>query len=305
MDLKFLTDSLPFNAQRIGREEEIVNQQRQAQAVQMLQEARLKAEMQPLDMDLKRAQAGYQRSLAEEAMQRAKTSSQDRYAGQVAKKQESDELLATRSNRARIEAILNAAKKDRSLDTGPMLDEIVPSLPSDVRSILRPSPNTNMYDDESLQTALRVLGERDPEVAKNLRNEMSVQGRYSVAEMQQERANDRKKWDLELQEKRLKQQESLKKSMANVEQQMLMDKAAYKKSPTPETKKAYEESYSDWMKKQIAVQAWRMQNDPDMGSMGIDTLGNIPTTPPDLDTGDTLPEEKPDPLGIRAKKGTK
>jgi hypothetical protein len=58
---QFVSSMFPNNVEVRTREADIQNQARTAQAVQMLQEARLKAEMQPYDIESKQADAAWNR----------------------------------------------------------------------------------------------------------------------------------------------------------------------------------------------------------------------------------------------------
>ena len=58
---QFVSSMFPTNVEVRTREADIQNQARTAQAVQMLQEARLKAEMQPYDIESKQADAAWNR----------------------------------------------------------------------------------------------------------------------------------------------------------------------------------------------------------------------------------------------------
>lgn len=58
----------PFIAEMQGREQEILNQQRVAQAQSMLEEARMKAEMQPYEIQSKQAAAAYNNAMAKKML---------------------------------------------------------------------------------------------------------------------------------------------------------------------------------------------------------------------------------------------
>lgn len=166
----------PFMAEQSAYNNEIQNKVRQAQAQQMIQEAIQKQQMLPFDMESKSANSEYMRAMAEKMRRDATQDNEMKYADKIAKSNAAKQLQQDRQSRTMLEGVLNAARSDRGLDTGPMLDNLMEKLPEDVRSILRPSPKVNMYTDNAMETAIRLLQERDPEAAKTLRTSIQQTG---------------------------------------------------------------------------------------------------------------------------------
>lgn len=161
----------PFEeAYQQTRESEIVNKQRQAQAVQMLEEARLKAEMQPYEIESKQAAAAFNRANAHKMLQ-PQVSNEER----TAKAEE----IRRAAELAKVIPMLERMGIQLNDETAPQLFQELQSklkeIPPEVAQYFG-SPDKMSMSKELLDAASKYAREQHPELAKNLRTTMQQEG---------------------------------------------------------------------------------------------------------------------------------
>lgn len=224
----------------------------------------------------------YKDALTQDLIERAnkarydiKVGYEDKYADKRAKELARQALEKARSGRAILEGLL-------SLPEGPTPEQVrpvVPNLPESVRSILEPSPDVSNYTNDAIKTAVRMLREQDPEASKTLREETKGQFGLDREDLRQTMTNERKQWELELKEKQMKQQEELKNRTKTVQEQYTRDRDAYLKNPNDETYRRVEESRKYLDRLTTLATLSRIQNNPSLEALGIETLGSPHDTP--------------------------